>query len=40
MKGLLRVYRSDDQQTLYYTLEYTVKGQQLFRHNVSVYAVR
>ncbi len=32
--------RFDDQQTMYYVLEYTVRGPQLSRHNVSIYAAR
>lgn len=30
--------RQDGRGTLYYTLEYTVKGPAFFRHNLSVYA--
>jgi len=33
-------HRVDGQQTMYYVLEYTVRGPQLFRHNVSIYAAR
>ncbi|GLC42035.1 Thylakoid-anchored PsbP-like protein [Pleodorina starrii] len=30
----------EDEQQLYYTLEYTVRGPRFFRHNVSVYTAR
>lgn len=32
--------RRDENGTLYYYLEFTVKSPTLFRHNVSVYAAR
>ncbi len=34
------VGRRDENGTLYYYLEFTVKSPTLFRHNVSVYAAR
>ncbi|KAK9836401.1 hypothetical protein WJX84_007515 [Apatococcus fuscideae] len=37
---IISTSRQDEGGTLYYTLEYTVKGPSFFRHNLSVYASR